>query len=289
MRLPRTTDDWKNIAKDFFEIWNLPHCIGAIDGKHVRIKALINSGSLYYNYKGFFSIVLMTICNARYVFSFVDIGDWRSNNDSGVFRKSAIGKLFFSKETNLPNPEYIINSHVFCQIPYYLVGDDAFPLQQWLMKPYPGQGTQENQAIFNYRLSKARRVIKNPFGILAFHWKGFTQPNQTTVENAEIAVKATTCLHNFICQTNSAGYCPTGFVDSWVEKGEIKEKEWRILVAESQSRMLTNIPPIRGSPPTIMAVRVIENLKSYVNSMEGSVPWQWDHVRSRGAIKRAED
>ena len=53
---PRTTDDWKNIAKDFYEIWNLPHCIGAIDGKHVRIKAPINSGFLYYNYKGFFII-----------------------------------------------------------------------------------------------------------------------------------------------------------------------------------------------------------------------------------------
>ena len=36
MRPPRTTDDWKNIAKDFYEIWNLPHCIGAIDGKHVN-------------------------------------------------------------------------------------------------------------------------------------------------------------------------------------------------------------------------------------------------------------
>ena len=76
MRPPRTTDDWKNIAKDFYEIWNLPHCIGAIDGKHVRIKAPINSRFLYYSYKGFFSIVLIVICYARYVFSFVDIGDY---------------------------------------------------------------------------------------------------------------------------------------------------------------------------------------------------------------------
>ena len=68
VRPPRTTDDWENIAKDFYEIGNLPHCIGAIDGKHVRIKAPINSGSLYYSYEGFFSIVLMGICDARYAF-----------------------------------------------------------------------------------------------------------------------------------------------------------------------------------------------------------------------------
>ena len=47
VRPPRTTDDWEIIAKGFYEIWNLPHRIGAIDGKHVRIKAPINTGSLY--------------------------------------------------------------------------------------------------------------------------------------------------------------------------------------------------------------------------------------------------
>ena len=142
---------------------------GAIDDKYVRLKAPINGGSLYYNYKGFFSIVLMAICDARYVFSFVDIEDYGSNNDSGVFRKSAIGKSFSNKQMNLPNPEYIKNSQAFSQIPYYLVGDDAFPLQQWLMKPYSGQGIQENQAIFNYRLSRVHRVIENAVGICAAH------------------------------------------------------------------------------------------------------------------------
>ena len=53
--------------------------------------------------------------------------------------------------------------------------------------------------------------------------------------------------------------------------------------------MLTNIPPIRGSRSTIKAVGVRENFKLYVNSMEDSVSWQWDRVRSRGANKQAED
>ena len=112
-------------------------------------------------------MVLMAICDARYVFTFVDIGDYGSNKDSGVFRKSDIGKSFFKKEMNLPESENIESLTTYGLVPYYLVGDDAFPLQQWLMKPYPGQGIEETQTIFNYPLSRARRVIENAFGILS--------------------------------------------------------------------------------------------------------------------------
>ena len=61
VRPPRTSDDWKRIAKDIENIWNLPHCIGAIDGKHFSIRSPLNSGSLYNNYKGFFNMILMAI------------------------------------------------------------------------------------------------------------------------------------------------------------------------------------------------------------------------------------
>ena len=53
-----------------------------MDGKHVRIKMPINNEFLYYSYKGFFSMVLMASCDARYVFPFADIGGEGSNNDS---------------------------------------------------------------------------------------------------------------------------------------------------------------------------------------------------------------
>ena len=102
----------------------------------------IISGSLYYNCKGFFSIVLIAICDYRYAFTFLDIGDYGLNNDSGVFSKSAIGKKLFNKEMNLLNPEFLKNSYAICQIPYYLVDDDVFSLQQWVIKRYPGQRIQ---------------------------------------------------------------------------------------------------------------------------------------------------
>ena len=86
---------WKAIAKNFQEIWNLPYCIaGAIDGKHVPIKSTLHSGSLYFNYKVYFSIILMAICDVHYIFMYIDIGSSGSNNGSDVFGNSKMGNSF---------------------------------------------------------------------------------------------------------------------------------------------------------------------------------------------------
>ena len=286
LRPPKSPDDWKRIAADFKEIWNLPHCVGAIDGKHVAIKSPINSGSLYYNYKGYFSTVLMAICDARYVFTLVDIGNYGSNNDSGIFRHSAMGKAFFDNDMNLPEPEILQENPGLGKIPYFIVGDEAFPLQPWLLRPFPGQGIPEDQKIFNYRLSRARRVIENAFGILATRWRILSRPIQSSVETTDLIIKATICLHNFLRQTHSAGYCPAGFVDTYDSTGKIKEGEWRRVLASQGSggMLLTEIAPVRGSRPLVSAVEVRNVIKQHVNSLEGSVGWQWNHVRSRGHI-----
>jgi hypothetical protein len=51
-------------------------------------------------------------------------------------------------------------------IPYMIVGDDAFPLKPYLMKPYPNRNLGITQRVFNYRLFRVRRIVENVFGIL---------------------------------------------------------------------------------------------------------------------------
>ena len=94
----------------------------------------------------------------------------------------------------------------------------------WLLRPYPGQGIPEEQRIFNYRLSSARSIIENAFGILAACLRVFMQPIQSTVEKTDRIVKPTIRLNNFLWETNSVGYCPTGFIISYEETGTIKER-----------------------------------------------------------------
>ena len=64
--LPTTNEGWLEVAGDFEARWNLPHCLGAFDGKHIRIQKPKNSGSLYFNYKQFFSVVLMALVDSKY-------------------------------------------------------------------------------------------------------------------------------------------------------------------------------------------------------------------------------
>lgn len=71
-----TPEEWKMIAEKYEEKWNFPHCFGAVDGKHIRIIMPPKSGSLYFNYKKYFSFVLMAMCDADYKFTWIDVGDY---------------------------------------------------------------------------------------------------------------------------------------------------------------------------------------------------------------------
>ncbi|XP_036139143.1 protein ANTAGONIST OF LIKE HETEROCHROMATIN PROTEIN 1-like [Monomorium pharaonis] len=119
-----TKEDWLNIEHDFEELWNFKHCVGAIDGKHILIQCPNNSGLSYFNYKNNHSIVLLGICNAKYIFTFVDIGAYGRRSDGGIFKDSLIGQSFDNKQMNLPEAEPITSDGQ--PLPYVLVGDEAF-------------------------------------------------------------------------------------------------------------------------------------------------------------------
>ena len=64
MKVP-TESEWQALAEIFKNKWNFPNCAEAIDEKHVAFQASPNSDSLYFNYKGTFSIVLMALVDSR--------------------------------------------------------------------------------------------------------------------------------------------------------------------------------------------------------------------------------
>lgn len=130
-------------------MWNFPNCIGAIDGKHVQIRKPIGSGSQYRCYKQFDSIILMAIVDANLNFIFVDVGTNGRIGDAGVWNKSDLKRAFDQQLLNLPPPERLPNSTI--SLPYVIVGDEAFALKSYLMKPYSGRGLATASRIHNYR------------------------------------------------------------------------------------------------------------------------------------------
>jgi len=92
-------------AQDFEDKCNFPHCIVALDGKHISTLPTPNSGSLYFNYKHHFSIVLLALVDANYKFLYVDISCCGRLCDGGVSNNSSIAELLASNSLHIPQPQ----------------------------------------------------------------------------------------------------------------------------------------------------------------------------------------
>lgn len=173
---PSTPDGWREKERVFANRWNYHHCCGALDGKHVRITKPKKSGSNYYCHKGFFSIVLLALVDADYKFIWANVGEPGSESDCGIYNRSTLEPGLREGTIGLPPPAPLPGDDR--DTPYFMVGDDAFPLRSWMMKPYPHRFLQHDDHIFNYRTSRARRVVENAFGILASRWRCLHTPMQ---------------------------------------------------------------------------------------------------------------
>lgn len=96
-QLPTNEQQWKSIANEFDKRWNFPHCIGAMDGKHVVIQRPENTVGEFHNYKGTHSIVLFAIVDANYCFTYVNVGCQGRISDGGVFKSTAFYKKIEKK------------------------------------------------------------------------------------------------------------------------------------------------------------------------------------------------
>lgn len=192
-QIPSNEGELKDVARKFNMLWHFPHCVGAIDGKHVLIIAPPNSGSDYYNYKEQFSIVLLAIVDAEYNFIYANIGAKGKSSDGGLFRETAFYEKLTNNTLSLPPSETLESTNV--QLPYVLVGDSAFALSENLMRPYLGTHEKGNiKRIFNYRLSRARRIVENVFGVLSVVFRIFRRPIELKSGNAEQQTMYDLCL-----------------------------------------------------------------------------------------------
>lgn len=81
----KSEEDWYTISNQFYQRTNFPNIIGAIDGKHVRIIQPENTGTQCFNYKKYFSTVLMAWVDADYIFVYIDVGANGAASDSNIF------------------------------------------------------------------------------------------------------------------------------------------------------------------------------------------------------------
>lgn len=241
-------------------------CIGAMDGKHVKIMPPPCTGSTFYNYKGDFTIVLLAVVDAYLRFVYVDVGTNGRISDGGVWAKTKFKEALDSNSLNVPQPNILPGTNV--EVPYVIVADDAFPLTHCIMKPFPGYRLGKKERIFNYRLSRARRVSENAFGVLAARFRIFQSKICSTMVNARHFVLAACALHNFLREKVIGSYLPPGSVDTEnLEDCNISQGDWR--TTKNNFINLRKIP-LNSSR---MAKDIQTRFCEYFNSV-GAVPWQ---------------
>ncbi len=260
-----SVDDWRMIADKFEQRWNFPHIVGAVDGKHVAIVKPNRSGSLFFNYKRFFSIVLMAVVDADYKFIYVDIGRNGAASDTQVWDRSSFKLHVEAGDANWPAPDSLPNDDG--PTPYFLVGDDAFPLKTWMMKPYARRNLSKEERVFNYRLSRARRVVENAFGILVNRFRCLLKTLEINPEKATTVTLCCCMLHNLMRKRYPS--LDQGQGDNVNSRGQIVPGAWRHrlgLVAGQEN--------LRGNHGNTEAKAQRDYLKEYFNSEAGAVAWQ---------------
>ncbi|KAJ8896206.1 hypothetical protein PR048_001549 [Dryococelus australis] len=102
---PITPLAWKEISKTFEVYWNLPQCVGALDGKYVVLQAPVHSESDFYNYEFNFGIVLLALVDDKYNYLLTDVGFQGRLSDGGVFKNAKLYNMLSEDMMGLPLPE----------------------------------------------------------------------------------------------------------------------------------------------------------------------------------------
>lgn len=230
----------------------------AIDGKHIRIKAPPDSGSDYYNYKGFFSVVLLAVVNAHSKFIYIDVGGNGRASDTIIFKNTDLYHALKSGSLNIPPPKELKGQ--LNKTPYFFIGDNIFGLDTHMMKGFNRNVSLTTaQEVFNYRLSRARLNAETSFGRLVARFRIFHRPIEVSLNTCDIIVKTCCVLHNYLSQDTSAAPDPN--------RDQTPDRLPQTITPLSQQEMSS----YKNS------CKYRDNLCKYCVT-DGDVPYQWSKI-----------
>lgn len=217
----------------------------------------------------------MALCDANYKFTYINVGATGRNADGGVFMDCALGKGVYAGTLNLPAPAPLPNRDLL--VPYYIIADDAFPLHKNIMKPYPHRNQNVAQRVFNYRLSRARRIIENTFGIASTRFRVLRRTNELPPEKVKSIVCAICVLHNFLLTCNSRRvYAPNGAFDNENNDRPCTLGAWR----NENHDGFNDMQPRASRIQPLQAKEIREELWEYFLTKEGELPWQYQSANA---------
>lgn len=201
----------------------------------------------------------MAMCDANYKLTYVDVGCKGRISDGGIFNRSTLYRAIESNSLNIPPPKNLPGTDI--KTPFVILADDAFALKPYLMKPYNFRGQDQSQHIFNYRLSRARRMIESTFGIMAARFRLLRTIIELSEPNIKHCVLAICVLHNWIISNN--------------QNENVHDSSDHV---ENRSDVNTVVPVNDERVSNNEAKNVREMLKNYFCSPAGETQWQYDMI-----------
>ena len=227
---------------------------------------------IFSNYKGKQSMVLLAIVDANYRFLLLDFGTNGRISDGGVLQNTRFYEKLVEKKLHIPQLDDV--SENFQNVPYVFVADDAFPLTTEILKPFrQADLNSAKREVFNYRLSRARHIVENVFGILSSRFRIFHTAINLEPQNIEKVVMAACALHNFLMDQQPTLYAPANCLyQESSESGNILSMGCDSADSNMNPLQSCNRGNICGN-----AKEVREHFMDYFMD-EGKVAWQNKHI-----------
>lgn len=212
----------------------------------------------------------MAIVDANYQFILCDFGTNGRISDGGVLQNTIFFEKLERNQLNIPPEDNVRNTTTI--LPYVFVADDAFPLRPDMIKPLRlADASSQERKIFNYRTSRARRIVENGFGILASRFRIFHTAINLELHNIDSVVMACCCLHNFLLKCVPNRYAPPECFDREnTDEGTVTTGFQTVASMERLERR-------NFGNTTNIAKNIREAFMTYFVN-EGAVPWQMNYI-----------
>ena len=192
--LPTTEAEVQEKTKHFFERFQFPQCLGAVDATHIDIKQPSHNATDYVNRKSHFSINVQACCDYNCQFMDVVVKWPGSVHDARMFTNSTLNMKF--KTGGIPRcPKVDVEKEDPIQV--FILGDPTYPLMPYLMKEYANGGSTVQEQYFGYRLCSARNVIECAFGRLKARFSALRRQMDINLVDLPIVIYACFVLHNY--------------------------------------------------------------------------------------------
>lgn len=197
---PVTEEEFEEAMIDMGVEWQFPFAFSALDGSHIPMRCPPGGAEArkqYHNFKNFYSIILMALVDAKYRFIWTACGSPGNTHDSTVFQGTNLWHNILEGGV-IPKKAQVVDG---VEVPPIILGDGAFPLKTWLMKPFGDLHLTEERRNFNYRLSRARMVTEGAFGKLKGRWRVLHRKNEASKNVCKKVTLACIVLHNLCIST----------------------------------------------------------------------------------------